>query len=190
MRPLATHEISLNDRSTVKSVNDVFKDNILLTAFYLKNGRSAVSKRPNWDTVSQAFDYSITLYPEQVFAFHDGLMPDYKNRAVVTTNSHFDAGTGFKSDGYLFGDGVCHLASLMYWSAQDAGLETESPVDHNFSKIPGIPKEYGVSIYFHPNLPSASARQNLYITNNRHKPISFNLTYQNSTLSFSISELK
>lgn len=187
---LATQEISLTDRYPVKSVSEVFKDNILLTTFYLKNGKSAVNRKPDWNIVEQQFNYSFTLSPGEVFAFHDGLMPEYKNRPTVTTNSHFSSNEGFKSDGYLFGDGVCHLASLMYWVAKDAGLKTEAPADHDFAKITGISKEYGVSIYYHPNFQNSSARQNLYITNTRQKPLSFNFTYQNDTLTFSISELE
>lgn len=187
---LATHEISLADRYPVKSVSEVFKDNILLTTFHLKNGKSAVTRKPDWNVVEQPFNYSLTLTPGQVFAFHDGLLPEYKNRPTITTNSHFGSNEGFKSDGYLFGDGVCHLASLMYWVAKDAGLGAEAPVDHDFAKITGISKEHAVSIYYNPNSIGASARQNLYITNNRQKPVSFNFVYQNGTLIFSISELE
>lgn len=186
---LSSHEISLANRHPVKSVSEVFKDNILLTAFYLKNGKSAVTRRPDWNTVEQPFNYSFILSPGEVFAFHDSLLAEFKNRTVVTTNSHFNATDGFKSDGYLFGDGVCHLASLIYWVANDAGLEATSLVDHDFAKITGISKEYGVSIYYHPKFQNSSARQNLYITNNRQKPLSLNFTYQNGTLTFSILEL-
>lgn len=187
-RLLATHKITLTDRYPVKSVSEVFKDNILLTTFYLKNGKPAVNRKPDWSVVEQPFNYSFTLTPNEVFAFHDSLLAQYKNKTVVTANSHFNAADGFESDGYLFGDGICHLASLMYWVAKDAGLEVTAPVDHDFAKITGISKEYGVSIYYNPNSQSSSAQQNLYITNNRRKPISFNFTYQNDTLSFSISE--
>lgn len=189
-RLLATHEISMNNRYPVNSVSEIFKDNILLTMFYTAHGKTAVTRKPNWNVVEQQFNYSFTLNPSEVFAFHDTALPEFKNKITVTTNSHFNSKEGFKSDGSLFGDGVCHLASLIYWVAKDAGLETEAPVDHDFAKITGISKEYGVSIYYHPNFPSSSSRQNLYITNNRQKPIAFNFAYQNNTLTFSISELQ
>jgi len=189
-RLLASHEISMSNRYPVKSVNDVFRDNILLALYNFSHGKSAVRKNPDWTVVSKPFDYSLTLNPGSVFAFHDGLLPEFKNMLVTTTNSHFGATDGFKSDGYLYGDGVCHLASLMYWVAKDAGLQTNVPVNHDFAKITGVDKQHGVSIKYDPTSPSNSARQNLYITNNRQNPITFHFVYQNDALSFSISELQ
>jgi len=138
---MASHEMSLENRYGNAYVNDVFKDNILLTLRYLE-GSVTEADKISWEAVQRHFNYQ----------------------------------DGFKSDGYLFGDGVCHLASLMYWVAKDAGLEAVSPVNHNFANVPEVPKEYGVSISFRPNKTYGSALQNLYITNNKKMPISFVLS--------------
>lgn len=160
---LATHQISLEQRYEDRWVNNIFKENILL----------ALSR----------FNYEFRLEPNQTFAFHDVVLTKYQDKAVKTTNSHFNASEGFKSDGYLFGDGVCHLASLLYWVARDASLETEAPTNHSFADIPQIPKEDGVSIL------SKDPRQNLYITNNRSKAIAFKFEYQDSNLKVSAIEV-
>ena len=122
----------------------------------------------------------------QEFVFHDQILPEYKGSVVRTTNAHFNYQDGFKSDGYLTGDGVCHLASLIYWTAKDAGLEAYAPTDHDFAEIPGVPKEYGVSIYDLPGAFETSARQNLYITNNLDKPVSFIFNYDGSNLTVDV----
>ena len=95
----------------------------------------------------------------------------------MTTNAHFNYQDGFKSDGYLTGDGVCHLASLMYWAAKDAGLTAYAPTSHDFAIINGVPREYGVSIYSVPDDFDTSARQNLYIQNNLNFPVAFIFNY-------------
>lgn len=66
---------------------------------------------------------------------------------------------GLISDGYLTGDCVCHLASLIYWAARDAGLTALAPTNHDFTTIPEVPKEYGVSIYFTPGAREANAQK-------------------------------
>ncbi|MCL5004123.1 MAG: VanW family protein [Patescibacteria group bacterium] len=184
---LAGHKMDLNNRYSVSSVNLVFKDNILLTLNNLEGGTESRAEKVVWNEVIQSKDFSFTLNPGQVFAFHDSILPEFKNRVVKTTESHFSGEEGFKSDGYLFGDGVCHLASLIYWTAKDAGLETVAPTNHNFARINGIPRDYGVSIYSNPLLPNISANQNLYVANNFSLPVSFNFQYQDGILYFSIS---
>ena len=72
------------------------------------------------------------------------------------------------------------MASLMYWTAKDAGLATLAPTNHNFANIPGISREYGVSIF------SPNQLQNLYIENNFDKSIVFLFDYNNDLLSLSI----
>ncbi|MCJ7805448.1 VanW family protein [Patescibacteria group bacterium] len=185
--PLATHEISLNERYGNAFVNDVFKDNILLTLNYL-DGAIESPKDISWSEVKKPFRYEFTLKPGEGFAFHDKLLPEYSGRVVKTTNAHFNFQDGFKSDGYLTGDGVCHLASLIYWVAKEAGLTAVAPANHDFANIPGVPREYGVSIYVRPDDPTGSALQNLYITNNRENPIRFVFDYKNSVLSVGIFE--
>lgn len=179
---LATHQMSLEDRYGDKWVNNIFKDNILLNIAYLRGDVSDKSKI-NWDEVEKPFIFQFKLDPNQTFAFHDDVLDKYSGKVAKTTNAHFNFADGFKSDGYLFGDGVCHLASLLYWVAKDANLAAEAPTNHNFANIPQVPKEAGVSIY------ALNQEQNLYITNNRSKPIAFKFEYKDNNLKVSAVEL-
>lgn len=172
---LAEDEMSLTDRYRIPSVNDVFADNILLTLSYLSN-RVPNAKRINWDEVRTPQQHKIVLKPGEIFAFHDSVMAQYADRVVVTTNAHFNAADGFKSSGLLYGDGVCHLASLFNRAAKYAGLHVVAPVSHNFATIPDISREYGTSIYYAPNQPYVSEKQNLYIENTLDKTITFEIT--------------
>lgn len=178
---LATHEMSLEQRYTDSWVNNIFKENILLTLAYLKGDKSDLLKT-NWN-------YEFKLEPNQTFAFHDDVLDQYKGKVVKTTNAHFNRDEGFKSDGYLFGDGVCHLASLLYWVAKDAALSAKAPTNHDFVNIPQIPKEMSVSILNIPGAIGSNQRQNLYITNNRPKIIAFKFEYANSNLKVSVIEV-
>lgn len=182
---LAQREMSLENRYDNQFVNDVFKNNILLNLAYMS---SRISKASDikWDEVTKPFSYQFRLNPNQTFAFHEDIDDKYKQTLAKTTNAHFNAKEGFKTDGYLFGDGVCHLASLIYWAAKEAGLAVEAPTNHNFADIPDIPKEYGVSIYSNPNSKGSNALQNLYITNNKSKPIAFKFEYQDNKVKVSV----
>lgn len=186
---VASHEMSLENRYGNTLVNDVFKDNILLTLRYLE-GSVTEADNISWEEVKKPLKYEFSLKPNEKFAFHDTTLPEYTKNVVKTTNAHFNYQDGFKSDGYLFGDGVCHLASLIYWVAKDAGLEAVSPVNHNFANVPEVPREYGVSISFRPNETYRSALQNLYITNNKENPISFVFEYDGKDLKISVKEAK
>ena len=182
---LASHSFSLENRYGNSFVNDVFKDNILLTLAYM--GDFVKDKADiSWDKVTSPSRYEFTLLPGQEFAFHDQILPEFKENVVKTTNAHFNYQDGFKSDGYLTGDGVCHLASFIYLVAKDSGLTAIAPTNHNFAKIPDVPKEYGVSIYALPGAFETSARQNLYITNNLDKPVSFEFSYDGSNLTVDV----
>ncbi len=165
---IAAHTMSLEDRQPDKYVNGVFKDNILLNLSYMGN--------------------EFTLKPGEAFAFHGDVLPQYEGRIVKTSNAHFNSQEGFKSDGYLVGDGVCHLASLMNLVAIEAKLDTYAPARHDFAVIPDIPKEYGVSIYNYPGRKDDNARQNLYITNSHQKQVTFKFSYNNGDLSMSVFE--
>lgn len=184
---LAGEEISLEKRYEEKWVNDVFKDNILLNMAYL-GGKVAKNEEINWNDIEKPFSYKFTLLPNETFAFHEDVLPMYKDTVVKTTNARFNFDDGFKSDGYLIGDGVCHLASLMYWVSKNAGLNAYAPTNHNFAVIPEISKEYGVAIYKMPGTSNSNAMQNLYITNNKQNPVVFDFTYKNSQLKLSIFE--
>jgi hypothetical protein len=132
--------------------------------------------------VESPFHYEFSLEPGQEFAFHDKTLPEYSLNLVKTTDSRFNWDDGYKSDGYLTGDGVCHLASLIYWSAKDAGLDAIAPRNHDFAKIPEVPKEYGVAIL------STDPNQNLYIINNLTKKITFGFDYDGANLTVSVTE--
>lgn len=167
---LSSHEISLENRYPIKSVSDVFKFNIL-------------------HTLDRMGGSEFILDPGKTFAFHDDVLPEYKDRVVKTTNAHFNGQEGFKTDGYLFGDGVCHLASLIYWVAKDAGLNAKAPTNHDFMPIPEIERQYGVSIYSNPNSKGANSQQNLYITNNKPNPVEFKFEYKDDKLKLEVVEL-
>lgn len=185
---LAYREMSLENRQADRFVNDVFKKNILLNIAYLE-GRVSKASDIKWEEIEKPFQYEFKLEPNKTFAFHSDVKEVYKNSLIKTTNAHFNGAEGFKTDGYLFGDGVCHLASLINWAAKDAGLSVEAPTNHNFANIPDVPEEYGVSIYSNPAAKGSNIRQNLYITNNKNKIISFKFQYQDGKLKVSVVEL-
>ena len=178
---LASHSISLENRWDSKFVNDVFKDNILLALHYMDNNVTDKSQI-DWERINQPFKTEFILKSGETFAFHETTLPDYSDSVVKTTNAHFIGSEGFKSDGYLIGDGVCHLASLMYWVASDAGLTTYNPSDHNFAKINEVPKEYGSGIL------SPNPLGNLYIVNSLEKPITFNFNFDGENLTVAVVE--
>lgn len=181
----AERTFSLTDRYPVQSVSDVFRDNILLTLAYM-GGRVPDGSKVDWAAVEKPQTYSFTLKPGEVFAFHKDVLPQFEGKVTQTMQAHFNWDDGFKSDGWLTGDGVCHLASLMYWVARDAGLTTLAPTNHDFATIPEVPKEYGVAIYLNPTTPSANAQQNLYITNTFDKPVQFAFTYDGKALTVKV----
>lgn len=181
--PIATHSMSMEDRYSNKFVNDVFKDNILLALNYMDGAVKSI-KDVSWDNVEKQFHYEFTLNPGEEFVFDDAVLPEYKGNIVKSTNAHFTSNEGFKSDGFLVGDGVCHLASIIYWTAKDAHLDAYAPSNHNFANIPEVPREYGVAIY------SPSPMGNLYITNNKSNSVKFVFDYNGSNLSVSVLDSK
>ena len=183
---LAKHEFSMDDRYPVQSVSNVFKDNILLTLHYMAG--DVDPKHVSWDTVEKPFTYSFTLKPKETFAFHKDVLDKYKDSVVKTTNADFSSDQGFKSDGYLVGDGVCHFASFINLTAKEAGLDSYAPTNHDFANIPEVSKEYGVAIYDSPDNKSTSEEQNLYVTNTADKPVEFTFTYKDNKLEVTISE--
>lgn len=188
-RTLASHQFSLNSRyAAVESVNSVMKDNILLSLAYM-NGNVKSTQDINWSEIEKPAHYQFKLEPNQTFAFHDDVLSEYSGKVSKTTNARFNFQEGFKSDGYLFGDGVCHLASLIYWVAKDAGLSALAPTNHDFMDIPEISKEYGVSIFSNPYSKGSNSQQNLYVTNNKNKAIIFKFDYSENKLKVSVVEV-
>jgi hypothetical protein len=170
---------SLSNRYSNTYVNDVFADNILLTLAYM-SGKVKRGDAISWDAVKADWEERFTLKPGETFAFHDAVLEKYKNKIAMTTNAHFNAGEGFKSDGWLIGDGVCHLASFMYVAAKNAGLEIEAPTSHDFAVIPNIEKKDGISIF------SENTLQNLYITNNQSEDVTFVFVHKNDALTIRV----
>lgn len=185
LKPLGSHEISLVKRYEDPWVNEVFSDNILLTLHYL-DGTLKRGDRVDWGKIREPFRFSFTLAPNETFAFHEDVFPQYEGKVVKTTNAHFNYADGFKFSGLLYGDGVCHLASLLYWVAKDADLSALAPTNHDFRSIPQIPREFGVSIFSLPGNKQGNALQNLYVTNNREKSLVFSFDYTGETLTLSI----
>jgi len=179
-------QFSLSNRYPVESVSTVFADNILLTLAYMRG--IVKDDKVDWDTVKAPFTYSFVLQPGEVFAFHDSVLPEFAGKVVKTTNAHFGSQEGFKSDGYLVADGVCHLASLINEAAQHAGLKVVAPTNHDFAVIPEIPREYGTAIYYMPGQDSSNAQQNLYVENTKDKPIAITFVYKNNELSVEVTE--
>jgi len=184
---LSSKSISLEERYPNKFVNDVFKDNILLTLNYM-DGTVKNKSEIVWENIEKPRDYKFDLNPGESFAFHSQILDKFNKNVVKTTNARFNYQDGFKSDGYLMGDGVCHLASILYWAAKDAGLTAYDPSNHNFAVINEVPKEYGVSIFYLPGGFDKSARQNLYITNNLDARVSFVFNYDGEILSVNITK--
>lgn len=176
---LASRSFSLEDRYNNKFVNDVFKDNILLTLKYMDSEVKTKSDI-SWPDIEKPFHFEFTLAPGDGFAFDTNMLPAYSKNIVKTTNARFIGSEGFKYDGDLIGDGVCHLASLINWAARDAGLSVYAPSNHDFAKINDVPKEYGVGIM------STTPMGNLYITNNMDKPVTFIFTYDGTNLTVNI----
>ncbi|MFH0772715.1 MAG: VanW family protein [bacterium] len=182
-KALANVTYSLANRYSNTFVNDVFSDNILLTIAYM-GGKVEKGDAIAWNAIEADGETQFTLKPGEAFAFHDAVLDKYKKRVVLTSHAHFNASEGFKSDGWLVGNGVCHLASFMYVAAKMAGLEVEAPTSHDFAVIPNIEKKDGVSIF------SENTLQNLYITNNKNKTITFIFVHENRNLTMRVEEAK
>jgi hypothetical protein len=187
---LSQVEYSLNDRYSNTFVNNVFSDNILLTLSYM-DGQTKEGDTVNWDDVRKPTTYEFLLQPGKTFAFHDLIEDQYTGTVTQTTNAHFNSTEGFKSDGYLVGDGVCHFASFIHVAAREAGLDVVAPTRHDFAAIPDVSRDDGTAIYYTPDDKSGSSKQNLYVTNTTTKTIAFVFTHTDTnTLVIAIEEVE
>lgn len=178
---VAEHKMSLEDRAMPGSfMNNAMRDNILLTLAYLRG--VPVTASPDWEAVRKPFSYKFELKPGETYTFQKDALPEFEKSVVKTTNVHFASSEGYVSDGYLIGDGVCHLASLFYWAARDAGLDAVAPTNHDFMPIPEIPREFGVAIYSQPGEHLVNEKQNLYVKNDGNAPISFDISYDGNNV--------
>lgn len=185
---LSEVEYSLTDRYSNTYVTNVFSDNILLTLAYMR-GATKDGQPVDWKTVKSDFTYTLVLQHGQTFAFHDQVLPQFIGQVAKTTNAHFDSSQGFESDGWLVGDGVCHLASFMNVAAREANLHVVNPTAHDFAVIPDVPKKYGVAIFYLPQEKESSSLQNLYITNSYAKPIAFVFTHRGTMLDIRVEKI-
>lgn len=186
---LASYSLDLSSRYPVTSVSDGFKENILIALGYLSSiGGSSEQPVigdiiPQGDTLQAQRNFALSLKPGEVFAFHKkGILPQFNESKIISQESDFTTNYGYKVVAGLGGNGVCHLASLMNLVALKAGLEVVAPTNHNFDRIPGIDKEYGVSI----STRNSPERQNLYIKNNFEFPMFFRFELRENNLVFSI----
>lgn len=177
---LGTRAISLDHRQVNQPLNEIYKDNILLNMAYMR-GVVTKGSAVDWDLVRAPFTYEFSLQPGETFAFHDLVLPQYTN-VVATSNSYFGGEEGYKYYGRLYGMGVCHLASVINWTARDAGLSPVAPTNHDFYAINEIPKEHGVAIYADPGSVGVSQQQNLYITNNKESKVTFKFDFDGDKL--------
>lgn len=187
---LAQETMNLFTRHKDQWVNGVFADNILLNLHYFKGDIESVKDgkgKIDWEKVREPFKFTLTLEPNQTFVYHQTLLAEFKNKNVLVGESRFLASEGYKSDGYLIGDGVCHLATLFNWAAQGAGLKVKSMVNHDFLPVPEIPREFGTSIFYTPDGSRNSANQNLYITNNFATPVTFNISVSGQMVKIQIT---
>lgn len=185
---LGQREFSLENRYPDKWVSDVFKDNILLTMAYLRGYEK--TSEVNWTAIEKPFHYEMVLEAGKTFSFHNDVLPQFQGKIAKTTNAHFSSYEGYKSDGWLVGDGVCHLASFINMVARDAGLDVVSPTRHDFAAIPEVPADYGVAIYDVPGQNSSNELQNLYITNNKGKDVTFVFDYDGKNLKIIVEDSK
>ena len=183
---LSERQFDMDYRYPVQSVSNVFKDNILLNLAYL-NGTVKSASDINWAEIQKPFSFKFTLKPNETFAFHDQVLPEFNGKIALTTNARFSKQDGFKTDGLYYGDGVCQLASLISWAAKDANLTVKAPSNHDFAAIPEVPKSEGVAVFYDPSNPSKGYRENLYITNNQDKPVDFNFVYLDGQLKVSVT---
>lgn len=185
---IASESYSLLDRYRVPSVNNVFADNILLTLSYM-SGQTKDAAHLDWNQVRGNNTFSFVLGPGKTFAFHDEVDQKYQSTLERTTNAHFMSYEGFKSDGYLVGDGVCHLASFINAVASKAGLAVDAPVRHDFAPVPDVNRINGTAIFYDPTNPSTGQRQNLYVTNTTGKPLAFVFTSDITALHIAIQAI-
>lgn len=184
---MAETHMSMENRAMPGSfMAETMRDNILLTIAYMRG--MPISSTPDWDEVRKPFEYTFELKPGEVFTFQKDALPEYETQVVKTVDVNFGAQDGYKHDGYLMGDGVCHLASILYKAAKQAGIHAYAPANHDFIPIPEVEREYGVSIYSTPGEKTANAAQNLYIKNDKNVPITFKVAYDGKNLVVEVEE--
>jgi len=148
--------------------DEVLSFNILRYFHYLKGDAEEFAGGEN----REPFEGSFVLNPGEVFAYHPEVLEEYRNQVAVTPETNLSMADGYKALEGLPANGVCYSASLFNWVASEAGLEIVAKVNHDFFPVPGVPQEYGTSIY-HLAGSHSSRLQNLYIRNTYDSPVEF-----------------
>ncbi len=174
---LSSGTFNLTNRLLDRGGNPIFTDNILLTLRYFQDGSIKAEKKNgpgaiDWEKVREPFEFSFILLPGETFTFHSQVLPEYEKHLGFVGKGNFSWLQGYKALEGLSGNGVCHLASFINWVANDAHLDVDARVNHNFAPVPDVPKQYGTSI-FDLEGSSGSKLQNLYITNKFTYPVKF-----------------
>jgi len=176
---LSTKILSLENRHPNKAVNETFSDNIILNLHYIKGDIASFKNKKtktsqdmiNWQNLRNPFNLTLTINPGETFAFHDDVLPEFKNEKIVSGWTDFSYNDGYKQVDGLYGNGVCHLASVINWAASSANLKVTAKANHDFFPIAGVPGSYGTSILYMGGY--SSQLQNLYIKNTFDFPVSF-----------------
>jgi len=179
---LARESLDMTKRNPDKAVSDIFRDNILLNLHYMYGDVEKVKIEStnnsneyvdiNWDKVREPLNFSLVLEPGELLAFHDELLPEFRNLKVKSGWTKFSVAEGYKVLDGLSGNGVCHLATLINWVSSEAGLGVTAKVNHDFYPVPGIDRKYGTSIIYLPG-EITTQMQNLYVINNTGKQVKF-----------------
>lgn len=194
---LALKSLDLEKRHPNENVNQAFADNILLSLHYLKGDIDSFKKDKEkvgpenivWEKARGPFEAVFVLKSGDSFAFHENVREEYKDKPLITINSHFAYQEGYKAVAGLFGNGVCHLASLINWTASEAGLAVTSPVGHDFYPIPEVPQEYGTSILYWQGQDRNSCNQNLYLKNNLDVPLVFTFNVDEKEVNLKVERM-
>lgn len=192
IKSLAAEEIWVRD----EDVGPILRDNIILQLHYIKgdawafrknDDRAGMNPAPtkgeimspddiDWERLEEPFEGYFVLEQGEVFAFHPEVLPEFDGDNLKAVPARFGYEDGFKTYGGLPGNGVCYLASLINWVAKEAGLETIAKVNHDFYPVPGVPREYGVAIYYLDGSETAKV-QNLYIKNTLNRTALFYFSF-------------
>jgi len=182
-KTLASEYLDLDYRYPVETTSQGFKSNILTSLYYFSRIEAGDSEKDNPNAENDVPKlFSIKLNPGEVLAFQDNIPEEYTKYTVKTQKSYYRASEGYNLTAGLWGNGVCHLATLMNWVATEAGLQVNAPTRHDFAKIPGTDPKYGTSIS-----TRSPKVQNLYIKNNQGFPVEFKFMILGNMLNLSIT---
>lgn len=199
VQEVRAHEtLDLKARHGNKNINAGYGDNIRLYLHYLK-GDVANLTLPgaltdagptviDWAKVREPLTLSFTLVPGEVFAFHPGLLPEFKDKRVYAVPTSLDQADGYRYIDGLWGNGVCHLASFFNWVGSEAGLKVTAKVNHNFAPIYGVPKIYGTAVYYATGQETSNAKQNLYLENTKPNPVTITISIDDKKVEMLVTE--